>query len=669
MENKVIINGREISYTNEKNLLEVIRKANINIPTFCYHSELSVYGACRLCIVDIDGKGIVTSCSEKPRPGMVVKTHTKEVRNIRKIAIELLLANHEQKCTTCSKSSNCKLQDLASDLGVEEVRFATTDKKFDLDCSSESLTRDPNKCILCGDCVRACYEIQDIGAIDFAYRGSDVEVTPAFNKGLADVECVNCGQCARVCPTGSITPTNDIDKVWNEIDNSGKTVVAQIAPAVRIAIGEMFGFEPGKSFTGQMVSALKMLGFDKIYDTSYAADLTIIEESNEFLKRKAKNENLPIITSCCPAWVKFCEQYYPEYLDNLSTCKSPQQMFGSLLKDQLPETLGKDKKDIVVVAIMPCTAKKFEANRDEFNHDGIKEVDYVLTTQELAQMIKRAGIQFNKLTPESLDLPFGFKTGAGLLFGNSGGVTEAMLRYATEKITGKKEVNYVYNEVRGDEGLRELKLNIGENELNIAIVHGLKNAREIIEKVEKSEVQYDFIEVMSCPGGCVGGAGQPVYYDEEIIKERQKGIYTTDKTLQLHKSQDNPYVSKLYEEHLKEIGGEKAHKLLHTKYKNRKRIFDSEISLIDSSGKEKCEINVCIGTNCYIKGSQDLLSKMINYVEGSELKDEVDVKATFCLENCGNSPNVTLNNKLISEATFEKVTKELNAQIQEKVEA
>ena len=449
----LIINGKETSFDNERNLLEVIRKANIEIPTFCYHSELSVYGACRMCIVDISGRGIITSCTTKPEEGMVIKTHTQELRDIRKIALELLLANHDQKCTSCLKSASCKLQELSDRLGVDKVRYKKTETVMPLDLSSDALVRDPNKCILCGDCVRACYEIQDIGAIDFAHRGSKVTVTPAYGKDLAAVECVDCGQCARVCPTGAITPKYNTADAWRELDNPEKVVVAQIAPAVRVAIGELFGMKPGTLLIGQIVAALKMLGFDKVFDTSFAADLTVLEEANEFLKRKTENKKLPQFTSCCPGWVKYAEQYYSEFLPNLSTCKSPQQMFGAIAKEILPEQLGIKRENLVVVSIMPCTAKKVEANRPEFTHGKEKEVDIVLTTQELAAMIKQAGIRFENLTPEALDLPMGFKTGAGVIFGNSGGVSEAVLRYAYEKVNGIKLSNFEFNEVRGDEAI------------------------------------------------------------------------------------------------------------------------------------------------------------------------------------------------------------------------
>lgn len=584
MENKnfVIINGKKVFFNGERNLLEVIRKSGIEIPTFCYHSELSVYGACRLCMVDIEGRGLVPSCSVKAEPGLVIKTNTQEVRELRRIVLELLLASHEQNCATCTKSSLCKLKELANKLGVEKVRFQKAEPHHEIDFTSEALVRDPNKCILCGDCVRACYEIQGIGAIDFKSRGSVVKVTPAFDQGLKNSTCVDCGQCARVCPTAAINLKSEIDEVWENIENKDKVVVAQIAPAVRVALGEMFGYAPGTSMTGQIVAALKLMGFDYVYDTSYAADLTVIEEANEFLKRKTDNKKLPLMTSCCPAWVKFVESNYPEMLQNLSSCKSPQQMFGSVAKDILPEMLSIDKKDLVVVSIMPCSAKKSEAKRSEFTHSGQPEVDHVISTKELAEMIKEAGIKLTTIEPESLDLPMGFKTGAGVIFGNSGGVSEAVLRYLTHKNTNNRVDHPVFKETRGNSSLKELSIDFEGEEVKIAVIHGLKQAREVLDRIQKGEVYYDFIEVMSCPGGCIGGAGQPIHYDEDVRQERAKGLYNTDKMLQLHKSQDNRYIEELYKDKLEGIGSAKAHELLHTHYIDKKFSVLKELNIIES---------------------------------------------------------------------------------------
>jgi NADH-quinone oxidoreductase subunit G len=659
--NILYINGKETSFNGERNLLEVIRKANIEIPTFCYHSELSVYGACRLCLVDVEGRGLLSSCSVKPEAGMKIQTHTKEIRDIRKISLELLLANHDRSCTSCPKSSSCKLQELSNKLGVSEIRYKSTTKNIPPDYSSEALVRDPNKCILCGDCVRACEEIQGIGAIDFAFRGSDVSVMPAFNKGLGKVECVDCGQCARVCPTNAIMPKIQNDEVWKELDNKEKIVVAQIAPAVRVAIGEMFNINSGEILAGQVTAALKMLGFKYVYDTSFSADLTVMEEAKELKTRLTENKNLPLMSSCCPAWVKYAEQYYPEYLNNLSTCKSPQQMLGAVIKETLPGTLKIKKENIVVVSIMPCTAKKFEAFKDDKK---IKDVDFVLTTQELGMMIKQAGIDFASLFPESFDMPYGFKTGAGIIFGNSGGVTEAVLRYLQGESNNGYNSKIDFKEVRDNDGIKEIEIGINGNVHRTAVVYGLKNAKTLLSKIKEDGKKFDFIEVMACPGGCVGGAGQPVCFDDETRKRRAKGLYEADKMLQLHKSQDNPYIKELYDNVL-DKGEHKAHILLHTEYKNRKRILEEEISLIKGNGDETLDVNVCVGTSCYLKGSQDILHKLINYIGEKGLSDCVNVKATFCFENCDNGPGISIGDEKLSKCTIKKAVDTLERKLEE----
>ncbi len=657
------VDGKTVTFNGERNLLEVIRKANIDMPTFCYYSELSTYGACRLCLVDVEGRGLNTSCSIQPEPGLVVKTNTAQLRSIRKFTIELLLASYEHDCTTCTKSTACKLQELAKRLGVTKVRFNRGENKLPIDESSLALTRDPNKCILCGDCVRACEEIQGIGAIDFAFRGADSRVVPAFGRGLSKVDCVDCGQCSRVCPTGAIVPRSEVDSVWRELDNPNKTVVVHFAPAVRVAIGEEFGMPAGTVLPGQIVSALRSLGFDKVYDTSFTADLTIMEEGTEFIGRVTNGGVFPMFTSCCPAWVKYTEQYHPEMIPNLSSCRSPQGMFGSLAKKYLPQLLGKDAKDIVVVSIMPCTAKKVEARRPEFNTDGMRENDYVLTTQEFALMIKQAGVRFQELSPEAFDLPFGYKTGAGVIFGNSGGVTEAALRYIVEAVDNKPLANVDFYDVRGEEGLREAELTVGGNNVRIAVVHGLKNAKRIIKDIQDGKKQYHFIEVMSCPGGCIGGAGQPVYFNPDTRKERTKGLYEADKMLQHHKSQDNPYITELYKDFLGDIGGHKAHDTLHTHYHNRKRISEDGMAILGGDGS-KLSINICVGTNCFVKGSQEILKNVLNYIDEKGISDFVEVKANFCMENCDKGPSVSIGNTLYSKADYQSVIKELDAQLE-----
>ena len=650
----VTINNMKIPLEGEKNILELARKAKIDIPTFCYHSELSIYGACRLCLVDIDGMGIVASCSTDPYEGMVIKTHTQEIREMRKTTMELLLANHTMTCTSCGKSGDCKLNEIAAKLGVNEVKYKKTKEDLPIEFG-DSLVRDPNKCILCGDCVRFCSEIQGIAAIDFAGRGDQVIVTPAYGKSLDQVDCINCGQCAAVCPTGAIMPRSDVNQVWKALD-SADIVVAQVAPAVRVAIGEMFGMKPGEITMGKIIRAMKMLGFDKVYDTSFSADLTVIEEANEFLARKQKGEKLPIFTSCCPGWVKYAEQSFPELLPNLSTCKSPQHMFGSVAKNQLPEMLNIDKKNLKVVSIMPCTAKKYEANRPELTDaEGNKEIDFVLTTQGLGKMIKEAGIVFDELEPESIDLPFGFSTGAGVIFGNSGGVSEAVLRYAYQKVTGHQPESFDFEEVRGNKGIKVATVDMEGTKLKVAIAHGIKNAKEIANQVKNGTADYDIVEVMACPGGCIGGAGQPVSHDPSIREKRTKGIFLADKRLQLHTAADNPFIIDLYKNVLGEPNSHKAHELLHTNYVSRKRILSDEINLIKGTENKQISVKVCVGTSCHLRGSQDILTKVISSLDEENLQEFVDVRATFCSESCDKGPTVTIDNDLMHRTNFEAV--------------
>ncbi len=649
----VYIDNREIPIENEQNLLELVRKARIDLPTFCYHSELSIYGACRLCMVQVEGMGLVPACSTPPAPEMKVSTNTEEIRKMRRIIVELLLANHSQNCPTCQKSTTCQLQALAKRLGITKVRFKNQLKEMPLDESSPSIIRDPNKCVLCGDCVRICSEVQTVGAIDFAYRGAQTVVIPSFGKALDQVECVNCGQCARICPTGALTPRSEVDEVWQAIHDPSKVVVAQVAPAVRVAIGEMFGLPPGTTTTGQIAAALRAIGFDKIYDTSFTADLTVLEEGNEFIKRVTAGDRIPQFTSCCPAWVKFVEQYYPEFVNHLSSCRSPQQMFGALAKEMLSSELDVARKDVIVVSIMPCTAKKFEAKRPEFESDGVRDVDNVLTTQELGRMIEEAGLHFRELGPESFHLPFGFKTGAGVIFGNSGGVSEAALRYVSEKLTGQKLDTYEFAAVRGEEGIREAKLSIAGNEFSFAVVSGLGNARRVLEKIRTGEAHYDFIEVMACPGGCIGGAGQPVFTDPAVKRKRTKGLYENDRMLELHKSQDNPYITELYEKVLGDVGSHKAHELLHTSYRTRKRIFDEDVD-ISSGGEKSIDVSVCFGTSCFLKGSQKLLRDILEHIRSRGLGGRVNVKASFCFEKCDKGPTIKVGSRIIDGCTIEK---------------
>lgn len=563
----ITIDNTVYQIENDKNLLEAIRSVNIELPTFCYNSDISVYGACRMCMVEVEGRGMVPACSTSVTDGMVVRTNTKQIRSMRKMIVELMLAHHDQNCITCPKSGSCKLQKLSKQLGVTKVRFKPVKTDNILDLSSDSIVRDSSKCILCGDCVRVCEEIQGMGILGFANRGSDAKVVAGFKQPMGTTDCVNCGQCIKACPVGALYPKSQIESVWDAIYDEDKVVVVQMAPAVRVALGENFGYKPGeasKTTIGQMVAALRLLGFDHVYDTSFAADFTVIEEGNEFIARYTKGEKMPQFTSCCPAWVKFAEQYYPEYLPNLSTCKSPQQMFGSLCKDQLTETLNIPREKLVVVSIMPCTAKKFEAKRPEFRVDGNPDVDFVLTTQELALMIKERGIEYNKLAPASFDMPFGFKTGAAVIFGTTGGVSEAVLRYAAYTLNGGKMPEV--KELRGKEGIRTVEVALGDVKLRLAVVSGLANTRKLIEKIKSGEEQYDLVEVMACCGGCVNGGGQPISENHQDVVDRADGLYDDDVSLQFHSSEKNPYLKEMYDNGLDH---EKAHALLHTTYTDR----------------------------------------------------------------------------------------------------
>lgn len=662
----VYINDRPVVWEGETNILALARKAHVEIPTFCYHSELSVYGACRLCLVDIEGRGLVTSCSTAPFEGMRVKTHTQQILKLRKVIIEMLLANHNRECTQCDRSPDCKLREISYKLGVDKIRFRQTRPAKDLDTGSPCLVRDPNKCVLCGDCVRFCSEVQGIGAIDFANRGEGVVVTPAYGKSLAKVDCVHCGQCAAVCPTGALTIRSQTEQVWNHLQDSSKKVVVQIAPAVRVALGEMFNLPAGEITTGRMIAALRMMGFDRVFDTSFAADLTVIEEANEFLKRKTTGGNLPIFTSCCPAWVKFAEQSYPKLLPHLSSCRSPQQIFGSIAKEQLPEQLGTDRKNLIVVSIMPCTAKKFEALRDEFRTENVPDVDFVLTTQELGRMIKEAGIELGNLEPESMDLPMGFATGAGVIFGNSGGVSEAVLRYAADKLNISLPESIVLQDVRGSKSVREAELDTSIGKLKMAVVHGLKNAAELSDRIQNGEVYYDIVEVMACPGGCSGGAGQPIVNNPLVRKERTTALYNADKMMALHRAQDNPFVTELYKVLLEEPNSHKAHELLHTHYQNRKRIEDEEINFSAPSQEERCKVKVCIGTSCFLRGAQEILSHTLKTVEDNGWGRYFEVAATFCTEQCDKGPTLAVGEQVIHKAKIEDVTAALNREAQKR---
>lgn len=560
------IDGRKVEFTDEPNVLSVIRNADIDIPTLCYHSELSVYGACRLCTVEDERGKTFASCSEPPRDGMVIYTNTPRLMKYRKMILELLLAAHCRDCTTCIKSGECQLQALAHRMGVTTVRFENTKEQYPLDFSSPSIVRDPNKCILCGDCVRMCDNVQSVNAIDFAYRGTKALVTPAFNKKIAETDCVNCGQCRVVCPTGAISINTNIEVIWDLLADKNTKVIAQIAPAVRVAVGDQFGLPRGENVMGKLVNVLHRLGFDEVYDTSYGADLTVIEESEELLERLASGENLPLFTSCCPAWVKFCENRYPDLAKNLSTCRSPQQMFGAVIREYYKDPEKNGGKRIVSVSIMPCTAKKEEILRPESSTNGKQDIDYVLTTTELITMIRKSGIRFENLEIEASDMPFGIGSGAGVIFGVTGGVTEAVLRRLREGHNRVEMDKIKFSGVRGEEGLKEVEFDYNGRTIHAAVVSGLGNADALMKKIQKGEVHYDFVEVMACRRGCIMGGGQPVPAGPRSRIARSKGLYDTDINTQIKKSNENPLILSLYDELLKG----KTHELLHRNFEAAK---------------------------------------------------------------------------------------------------
>lgn len=559
------INNRRVAFTDEKNVLSVIRKSGIDLPTFCYHSELSTYGACRMCVVEDDRGKIFASCSEVPRDGMVIYTHTPRLQHHRKMILELLLSSHCRDCTTCTENGVCTLQTLSRQLGIDEVRFENHKPILPLDESSECIVRDPNKCILCGDCVRTCEEIQGLGILDFAFRGSKMQVMPAFDREMSQTDCVGCGQCRVVCPTGAISIKQDISPVWTALADKDTCVIAQIAPAVRVAIGDKFGIPKGENTLGRLVAALRMIGFDEIYDTNFGADLTVMEESKELVERLESGENLPLFTSCCPAWVKFCENRYPQFRKNLSTCRSPQAMFGALLKE---EARTEEKKAVqegtknrktVVISIMPCTAKKAEIKRPEHFTEGKQDVDYVLTTTEVTRMIQEAGIDLSRIEPEALDMPFGLSSGAGAIFGVTGGVTEAVLRRLKNNSSSEVLDAISFTGIRGVDGIKEASVDLNGREVKIAVVNGLHCAKELLDRMKDGEVHYDFVEVMACKRGCIAGGGQPVPIGPRTKKARLEGIYKIDSMAQIKLSNENPIVATVYNGILKG----KEHKLLH----------------------------------------------------------------------------------------------------------
>jgi iron-only hydrogenase group A len=565
------IDGKKVKVPAGTTLLEAAKEANIHIPTLCYLPEVQAIGACRVCLVEIEGnRSLQASCVFPVGEGLVVHTNSRKVQQARKFTVEMLLSAHPQDCLICVKNRKCELQKLSEELGIREIRFQGEKPKGRIDDSNPSVVRDSSKCILCRRCVTVCQEIQQVGALSAQERGFNTYIGPAFGDEMGEVACALCGQCINVCPVGALSEKDYTAEVWKAIHDPDKIVIAQDAPAVRAALGEEFGLPPGTLVTGKMLEALRRLGFDVIFDTNFAADLTVIEEGNELLKRVKEGGTLPMITSCSPGWIKYIEHFYPQLLPHLSTCKSPHQMLGALAKTYYAKKAGVDPSKIVTVSIMPCTAKKFECNRPEMADSGFRDVDYVLTTRELARMIKNAGIDFCSLPDGRYDDPLGEYSGAATIFGATGGVMEAALRTAYEVATGKKLDNVDFAGVRGLEGVKEAAVNVdGIGEVRVAVSHGLGNAKKLMDRLAAGKANYHFIEVMACPGGCVAGGGQPIPVNNEIRRLRAQALYSEDKNLKIRKSHENPSIKKIYEEFLKEPLGEKSHHLLHTKYTPR----------------------------------------------------------------------------------------------------
>ena len=572
---KLTIDDKEVIVPEGTTILEAAKQVGIDIPTLCFLKEINEIGDCRMCLVQVEGRrGFATSCIQKVEEGMVVQTHSPEVIEARKVILDLILSNHQRDCLTCTRNGNCELQNLAVKFNVTGVKYEGKKNQHKIDDLSPSIVRDFNKCILCRRCVSVCKNVQKIGAIDCINRGFNSCISTVGDNSLNDVNCTFCGQCIEACPVGALKEKDSTEEAWKNIKDPDVYTIVQTAPAVRVALGEEFGLPIGTNVKGKMVAALKRLGFDKVFDTNTGADFTIMEEGTEFIKRLRENDNLPMITSCSPGWVKYIEANYPENLPHLSSCKSPHEMFGALIKTYYAEKMGIDPAKIYVVSVMPCIAKKFERQRTELQNNGMYDVDCVLTTRELARMIKQANIEFVELEDEAFDDPMGEATGAGAIFGVTGGVMEAALRSVSEILTGRELEKINFEAVRGEEGIKRATVRIGEQDIKVVVAHGLGNAQKIMEEIKNGEADYQFVEIMACPGGCIMGGGQPIKTAKtranvDVRKKRAEAMYEIDEKSQIRKSHKNPVLLKIYEEYLGEPGGHRAHELLHTHYHAR----------------------------------------------------------------------------------------------------
>lgn len=567
---QIQVNNRMIEAEPGETILSALRRAGINVPTLCYMENLLPTGACRMCVVEVEGqRNLVPSCAFPVAEGMKIQTHSPRVVRARKTIVELLLANHPDDCLFCVRNNNCELQSLSSELGIVQRRYSGEKSDYNQDISSPSIVRDPSKCILCGRCVRVCEEVQGVSAIDFARRGSKTCVETAFGEGLNISSCINCGQCVIVCPTGALSEQSHIQMVSDALNNSDLYCVVQHAPSVSVTLAEEFGMKPGLDIAGIMTSALRQLGFKKVFDTSFSADLTIMEEASELVHRIQTGGKIPMLTSCSPGWIKFVEQFYPDFIENLSTCKSPQQMMGAIIKHYFAQREGIDPSKIFSVSIMPCTAKKFECGRPEMINEGTPDVDAVLTTRELARFIRQRGIDITALSPDTADSPFGQRSTAGKIFGTSGGVMEAALRTAYWLITGKDMEDPKIQDVRGHKGIKETRITINGLELGFAVASGLGNARKLLEEIRAGRKDIHFIEIMTCPGGCIAGGGQPLGANQQAIRQRMQKLYTIDRDEKIQFSHKNEEIIRIYKDFLEKPLGEKSHHLLHTHYEKR----------------------------------------------------------------------------------------------------